>query len=150
MPFVPAKCVQFTMVKKWLKDYGPVVGLMFGSQPTVAVIGAEEVLEVLRRDEFQGRPDTFNSRDRAFNQRLGTFCFILCSNLDTFNTNCIHFFSFFFFSLPVHVCQSTAPVVWWSEFLATDPELRVRFPELTDLLRSSGSGTGSTQPREYN
>jgi hypothetical protein len=63
----------------------------------------------------------------------------------------------------------------WSEFLATDPEVRVRFPALPnfrpplwssgrsswlriqrsrvrfrvvpDFLRSSGSGTGSTQPR---
>jgi hypothetical protein len=26
----------------------------------------------------------------------------------------------------------------------------VRFPALPDFLRSSGSGTGSTQPREYN
>jgi hypothetical protein len=33
------------------------------------------------------------------------------------------------------------------EFLATDPE--VRFPALPYFLRSSGSGTGSTQPREY-
>jgi hypothetical protein len=38
----------------------------------------------------------------------------------------------------------------WSEFLATDPELRVRLPALPDFLRSSGSGTGSTQPRGYN
>jgi hypothetical protein len=38
----------------------------------------------------------------------------------------------------------------WSEFLATDPEARVRFPVLPDFLRSSGSETGSTQPREYN
>jgi hypothetical protein len=37
-----------------------------------------------------------------------------------------------------------------SEFLATDPEARVRFPALPDFQRSSGSGTGSTQPREYN
>jgi hypothetical protein len=37
-------------------------------------------------------------------------------------------------------------VVLWSEFLATDPE----DPALPDFLRSSGSGTGSTQPREYN
>jgi hypothetical protein len=50
----------------------------------------------------------------------------------------------------------TASVVWWSEFLATDPEARVRFPALPDFLEkkqkknSSGSGTGSTQPREYN
>jgi hypothetical protein len=44
----------------------------------------------------------------------------------------------------------TASVVWWSEFLATDPEVRDRLPALPDFLRSSGSGTGSTQPREYN
>jgi hypothetical protein len=36
----------------------------------------------------------------------------------------------------------------WSEFLATDPEVWGRFPALPDFLRSSGSGTGSTQPRE--
>jgi hypothetical protein len=29
-------------------------------------------------------------------------------------------------------------------------EVRVRFPVLPDFLRSSGSGKGSTQPREYN
>jgi hypothetical protein len=43
----------------------------------------------------------------------------------------------------------TAPVVYWSEFLATDSEDRVRFLVLPDFLRSSGSGSGSTQPREY-
>jgi hypothetical protein len=32
----------------------------------------------------------------------------------------------------------------WPEFLATDPEVRVRFLALPDFLRSSGSGTGST------
>jgi hypothetical protein len=36
------------------------------------------------------------------------------------------------------------------EFLATDSEVRVRFLVLPDFLRNSGSGTGSTQPREYN
>jgi hypothetical protein len=35
-------------------------------------------------------------------------------------------------------------------FLATDPEVRVRFPALPDFPKSSGSGTGSTQTREYN
>jgi hypothetical protein len=59
------------MQHKWLKKYGPVVGLMYSSQPAIAVINAEAAMEVLRRDEFQGRPDTFNSRDRAFNKRLG-------------------------------------------------------------------------------
>jgi hypothetical protein len=31
----------------------------------------------------------------------------------------------------------TASVVYWSEFLATDPETRVRFPALPDFLKSS-------------
>jgi hypothetical protein len=41
----------------------------------------------------------------------------------------------------------------WSrgqEFLATGPEVRVRFPKLPDFLRSSGSETVFTYPREYN
>jgi hypothetical protein len=37
-----------------------------------------------------------------------------------------------------------------SEFVATDTDVRVRFPALPDFLRSSGPGTGSTQPRECN
>jgi hypothetical protein len=46
--------------------------------------------------------------------------------------------------------QRTASAVKWSELLATDPEVLVRFPALPDFLRISGSGTGFTQPREYN
>jgi hypothetical protein len=41
-------------------------------------------------------------------------------------------------------------MVWWSEFLAADPEVRIRFPALPDFVRSSGSGTGCTHAREYN
>jgi hypothetical protein len=33
--------------------------------------------------------------------------------------------------------------------VAIDPEPRTRFPALPDFLSSSGSGTGSIQPREY-
>jgi hypothetical protein len=36
----------------------------------------------------------------------------------------------------------TAFLVKWPGFLATDPEVRVRFPLLPDIQRSSGSGTG--------
>jgi hypothetical protein len=35
------------------------------------------------------------------------------------------------------------------EFLATDPQAWVKVPVLLDFV-SNGSGTGSTQPREYN
>jgi hypothetical protein len=46
----------------------------------------------------------------------------------------------------------TGPPLWSSsqEFLATDQRSRVRFPALQDFLRSRGSGTWSTQPREVN
>jgi hypothetical protein len=37
----------------------------------------------------------------------------------------------------------------WSSGQATEPEARVQFPVLPEK-KSSGSGTGSTQPREYN
>jgi hypothetical protein len=37
----------------------------------------------------------------------------------------------------------TTSVVYWSEFLATDPEVRVCFPSLPDFLRLSGRGTAS-------
>jgi hypothetical protein len=40
----------------------------------------------------------------------------------------------------------------WSsghEFLVTDPEVKFRFPALPDSPRSSGSGTGSSQPLKY-
>jgi hypothetical protein len=50
-------------------------------------------------------------------------------------------------NLICYVEESRPPL--WSEFLATDPEVRVRFPAVPDFL-SSGPGTGSTQPREYN
>jgi hypothetical protein len=36
----------------------------------------------------------------------------------------------------------TASVVYWSEFLAIDPEFQVRFPALPDFLKCSESGRG--------
>jgi hypothetical protein len=53
--------------------------------------------------------------------------------------------SFYFYVLFV-----TASVVWWSEFLVPDPDVRARFPAQPHFMRTSGSITGSTQPREYN
>jgi hypothetical protein len=35
------------------------------------------------------------------------------------------------------LARITVSVVWWSEFLATDPEARVGFPALPDFLRNS-------------
>jgi hypothetical protein len=52
-----------------------------------------------------------------------------------------------YFTAPSVTCYS---VIWWSEFLATDPEVRVRFPALPHFLKSSGTGTRGTQPHEYN
>jgi hypothetical protein len=43
---------------------------------------------------------------------------------------------------PILIFESLNLLVKWSEFLATDPEVRVRFPALSDFLRRSGSGTG--------
>ena len=75
IPFIPSKNVHFVMMTEWKKKYGNIIGLMMGKRPAIVITGAEEVLEALRRDEFQGRPDTFNSRDRAFNKRLGEYMF---------------------------------------------------------------------------
>jgi hypothetical protein len=46
----------------------------------------------------------------------------------------------------LHRGASIASVVWWSEFLATDPEDQVLFLALPHFLRSSGPGTWSTKP----
>ena len=47
---------------------------------------------------------------------------------------------------------STGPPLWFSgqSFWLQIQRSRVRFPTLPDFLSSSGSGTGSTQPREVN
>jgi hypothetical protein len=58
--------------------------------------------------------------------------------------------NFLKYILGMYILRMTASVLYSSEFLATDPEVLVRFPALPDFLRSSGSGSGFTQPREYN
>jgi hypothetical protein len=39
-------------------------------------------------------------------------------------------------------------MVKWSEFLATDPEVRVQLPALPDFLRNNRSGTGRSYLEE--
>jgi hypothetical protein len=46
--------------------------------------------------------------------------------------------------------QSPETQLSWELYIIVDPEVQVRFPALPHFLRSSGSGTGFTQPREYN
>lgn len=69
--FLPRKYPYLIMAGNWLEKYGPVVGLLFGSRKAVAVSGAKAVLEVLRREEFQGRTENAKLKDRSFNKRLG-------------------------------------------------------------------------------
>jgi hypothetical protein len=58
-------------------------------------------------------------------------------------------FQFLHQSFRNSLCATNAgrvtPPLW-----SSGPEVRVRFPTLPHFLRSSGSGMGSTQPREYN
>jgi hypothetical protein len=50
------------------------------------------------------------------------------------------------------VIVKIGPPLWYSgqSFWLKIQRSRVRLPAVTDFLRSSGSGTGSTQPREDN
>jgi hypothetical protein len=87
---------------------------------------------------------------------ITTFAIYLFSNL--FSVLRLSFTSLIRMSPLIRIIDDTAfyestysaSVVWWSELLVTDPEVRVLFPALPDFLRSCGSGTVSTQPREYN
>ena len=59
--------------------------------------------------------------------------------------------SFYLQKIITHTVTARPPL--WSSgqsFWLQTQRSRVRFPALTDFLSSSGSGTGSTQPREVN
>ncbi|XP_063241155.1 methyl farnesoate epoxidase-like [Bacillus rossius redtenbacheri] len=67
---VPKKDLHLTLMR-WKDEYGPLVGAMFGPRRVVLVAGPREVLEVLRRDEFAGRPRMFFFKERSFRKLLG-------------------------------------------------------------------------------
>lgn len=60
-------------IEIWSKKYGETIGYMFVSQPIVFVTGVDNVLAALRKEEFQGRPDDFDLRNRSFGERFGVF-----------------------------------------------------------------------------
>ncbi|XP_067013413.2 methyl farnesoate epoxidase [Anabrus simplex] len=69
-PFLQSKNFHFLM-EKWRSQYGPVVGIFLGRQPAIAVCEPSTVLEVLKREEFQGRPDNESLRERSLGKHLG-------------------------------------------------------------------------------
>jgi hypothetical protein len=65
-----------------------------------------------------------------------------------------YFFSLLHFAMDQHLRTSTVFLDRFCGLVVRVPGYRFRdpgsIPALTDFLRSSGSGTGSTQRREYN
>jgi hypothetical protein len=127
----------------------------------------EDITNTIRYNEGSVYSSTLNMKEAYFSKLQGitfqkTVIFILplkvsqpnylCSSrfhhIDSNHIDCIYIYLRVLFQNPLP--SWTASVVKWSEFLTTDPEVRVRFQALPDFLRSSGSGMGSTQPHEYN
>nr|CAD7407115.1 unnamed protein product [Timema poppensis] len=69
---MPTHDIHLSMMT-WRHTYGSLTGFMMGGQPMVAVCEPKAVQEVLRREEFQGRPDMFIFKERSFNKKLGVF-----------------------------------------------------------------------------
>uniref|UniRef100_A0A1B6LKL5 Cytochrome P450 n=1 Tax=Graphocephala atropunctata TaxID=36148 RepID=A0A1B6LKL5_9HEMI len=61
----------YPIVEEWSQKYGPVIGLNFFSTLFVVVTGIDNVLEALRKEEFQSRPNNFIVRSRSFGKCLG-------------------------------------------------------------------------------
>uniref|UniRef100_A0A1B6KG18 Cytochrome P450 n=1 Tax=Graphocephala atropunctata TaxID=36148 RepID=A0A1B6KG18_9HEMI len=61
-------------VEEWSQQYGPIFSLNFFNDLIVVVTGIDNVLEALRKEEFQSRQDNFASRARSFGKTsLGIF-----------------------------------------------------------------------------
>lgn len=59
------------MLEELSRVYGPVMGIKLGRQKFVVISGNELVRKTAARDEFNGRPDGFFFRLRAFGKRKG-------------------------------------------------------------------------------
>ena len=73
-------------------------------------------------------------------------------NFSIYLENLFLFRGLFYVYKNYQVFYSSRPPLWSSgqSFCLQIQRSRVRFPALPDFLSSSGSGTGSTQPREVN
>uniref|UniRef100_A0A8D8PP00 Methyl farnesoate epoxidase n=1 Tax=Cacopsylla melanoneura TaxID=428564 RepID=A0A8D8PP00_9HEMI len=69
---IPLYDIHLTL-EDWGRRYGPLIGVMMGRQPGLFVTGAGPVVTALKKEEFQGRPDTKYVRERSFGERLGIF-----------------------------------------------------------------------------
>jgi hypothetical protein len=74
----------------------------------------------------------------ASTQRLVLESF--CVRLQTNPENYVHIYIYIYIYIYICVCVC----------VNNDNQVRVRFPALPHFLRRSWSGTGSTQPLEYN
>ncbi|KAI5693419.1 hypothetical protein M8J75_015770 [Diaphorina citri] len=69
---IPLYDIHLTL-EEWSAQYGPLIGVMMGRQPGLFVTGGGPVVAALKKEEFQGRPDTKYVRDRSFGEMLGIF-----------------------------------------------------------------------------
>ncbi|XP_067013403.2 methyl farnesoate epoxidase [Anabrus simplex] len=67
---IPRKLIYLRM-EEWRNKYGPVVGLMVTKFPIIVVCDPSTVIEVLKREELQGRPFSTQFKERSLNKRLG-------------------------------------------------------------------------------
>lgn len=77
-----AKNGQYLALEELRKKYrSDVIGLKLGSEYVVAVFGSDQLNDVFRRDEFQGRPDNFFMKLRTMGKRMGKYHLLLGENL---------------------------------------------------------------------
>jgi hypothetical protein len=109
----------------------PNTGLLqyLASRNTTALLTTKHLIEITQK----------HATDSVFlpvyNAAMAQKVMQFCSKILGCNSNSHSQFSYSYYE------KMTALVL----FLTTDPEARVRFPALSDFVRSSGSGTGSTQ-----